>query len=280
MDVFTAIGKENKSFRLNRITFEELTKKDRLYYPGGPSQYAICPACKNPITIVNLYNHNRYEIGKRKKPRAFGKHHLNSIPGLATYDETAYKNCPLSNPKSFFIVTRRRNKNANNELVEIMDNNKEILLKYIREITGIYFSNKKFEYLLSEFINMEGYDYEFINKFNLPYAFLYQQRKINIFGQKFSFNNDHGIKLQNAIKNHSQYYEITNNNQISVKPNMPFVELNLALFNHRIVKDSNNQKKQTVDIILSEDVIKSGKSTEILKYTIDIDTISFSSEIN
>ncbi|AQR93103.1 hypothetical protein [Clostridium saccharoperbutylacetonicum] len=240
-------------------------------------QYVL-PA-RNPITIVNLYNYNRYEIGKRKKPRAFGKHHLKSIPGLATYDETAYKNCLLSNPKSFSIVTRRRNKNANNELIEIMDNNKELLLKYIREITCIYFSNKKFEYLLSEFINMEGYDYEFINKFNLPYAFLYQQRKINIFGQKFSFNNDHGIKLQNAIKNHSQYYEITNNNQISVKPNMPFVELSLALFNHRIVKDSNNQKKQTVDIILSEDVIKSGKSTEILKYTIDIDTISFSSEI-
>ncbi|AQR93102.1 hypothetical protein [Clostridium saccharoperbutylacetonicum] len=48
MDVFTVIGKENKSFRLNIITFEELTKKDRLYYPGGPSQYAICPACKKP----------------------------------------------------------------------------------------------------------------------------------------------------------------------------------------------------------------------------------------
>lgn len=280
MDVFTVKGKEDKSYKISIRSFEELTKKDKLYYPGGPTQYAVCPACSNPIAIVNLYNNNRYQVGKRKKPGAFGRHHLSTIDGLANYNETNYKNCPLSNPKSFAIVTRRRNKNANNEIIEILNNNKELLLKYIRNITGIYFSNKKFEYLLSEFIQMEGYDYEYINKFNLPYSFLYQQRKINIYGQKLVFNNNHSKQLQDAIIDRSTYYEITNTNQITVKPNKPFVELNLALFNHKIVRENNKLKKQTIDIVFSEDVIKSRESKDLLRYTVEIDTISFPSEIS
>ena len=279
MDIFTVKGSENKSFKINRKIFEEITKKDNLYYPGGNSQYAICPACKNPITIVNLYNNNRYQIGNRKRPKAFGKHHLKSIPRLAQYDEAAYKNCPLSNPKSFSIVTRRRNKTASNELIEIIDNNKELLLKYIREITGISFSKNKFENLLSEFIKIEGYDYEFINKFNLPYAFLYLQGKRNIYGQKIILDNDNGILLKTAIQNQSNYYELTNSNQITIKPNKPYVELNVALFNHKIVKENNKLKKQTIDIVFSEDIIKTGATNEILRYTVDVDTVRFSSEI-
>ncbi|WP_315074484.1 hypothetical protein [uncultured Clostridium sp.] len=204
---------------------------------------------------------------------------MSNIDGLAKYNEIAYKNCPLSNPKSLSIVTRRRNKAANNEIIEIINNNKDLLLKYIRNITGIYFSYKKFEILLSEFFNMEGYDYESINKFNLPYAFLYQQRKINIFGQRIMLGTEHNQMLETAIKEQSEYYELINKNQISVKAGMPFVELNIALFNHRIVKKGKKVQKQTIDLVVSEDVIKEGTSHEILRQTIDIDTASFVSEI-
>jgi len=78
--------------------------------------------------------------------------------------------------------------------------------------------------------------------------------------------------------NTSKYYELTSQNQIAVKPDMPYVELNMALFNHKIDKNST-RLRQTIDIVFSEDVKNTGDEYEILRYTVNIDTVSFPLEI-
>lgn len=272
MNIFTVIGEEGKCCKIDRMIYEEKTGKDRIYYRENGKHYAICPACNNPINIVNIYDNERYEIGTRRQA-PHGRHHDKDLPGLANYNKDAYNSCPLANPKAFGLTTKRKNKEDCNEIIEIIDNNKELLLKHIRDITGIYFSNSLFEKLLSYFMNAEGYYYEYINKFNLPYSFLYIQRKINLFNQWITYNSK-GTEIKDSIEKKSKSYEVIDN-KVSKKEGATYAELNLALFDHRIKEDG----KQTIQLRLYEDIKGNEDSVIILKKTIEIDMGSFISKI-
>lgn len=61
----------------------------------GPSYYAVCPLCDNPIQIVGLFR--RQEESRARRP--YGRHHRGDVPGLCRYDEDAYLHCPYADPK-------------------------------------------------------------------------------------------------------------------------------------------------------------------------------------
>ena len=44
----------------------------------GPSYYAVCPLCDNPIQIVGLFR--RQEESRARRP--YGRHHRGDVPGL------------------------------------------------------------------------------------------------------------------------------------------------------------------------------------------------------
>lgn len=60
----------------------------------GPSYYAVCPLCDNPIQIVGLFR--RQEESRARRP--YGRHHRGDVPGLCRYDEDAYLHCPYADP--------------------------------------------------------------------------------------------------------------------------------------------------------------------------------------
>ena len=49
----------------------------------GPSYYAVCPLCDNPIQIVGMFR--RQEESRARRP--YGRHHRGDVPGLCRYDE-------------------------------------------------------------------------------------------------------------------------------------------------------------------------------------------------
>lgn len=57
----------------------------------GPSYYAVCPLCDNPIQIVGLFR--RQEESRARRP--YGRHHRGDVPGLCRYDEDAYLHCRM-----------------------------------------------------------------------------------------------------------------------------------------------------------------------------------------
>lgn len=50
----------------------------------GPSYYAVCPLCDNPIQIVGLFR--RQEESRAHRP--YGRHHRGDVPGLCATTRT------------------------------------------------------------------------------------------------------------------------------------------------------------------------------------------------
>lgn len=70
----------------------------------GPSYYAVCPLCDNPIQIVGLFR--RQEESRARRP--YGRHHRGNVPGLCRYDEDAYLHCPYADPNHRTDTRARR----------------------------------------------------------------------------------------------------------------------------------------------------------------------------
>lgn len=70
----------------------------------GPSYYAVCPLCDNPIQIVGLFR--RQEESRSRRP--YGRHHRGDVPGLCRYDEDAYLHCPYADPNHRTDTRARR----------------------------------------------------------------------------------------------------------------------------------------------------------------------------
>ena len=70
----------------------------------GPSYYAVCPLCDNPIQIVGLFR--RQEESRARRP--YGRHHRGDVPGLCRYDEDAYLHCPYADPNHRTDTRARR----------------------------------------------------------------------------------------------------------------------------------------------------------------------------
>ena len=88
MDTYKLRPKWTKINTISKENFEKDTGKLEPYYQvDRDSQYAVCPACDNPISIIGLYNPNT-------KIRPYGKHYPKTVEKLAVYDRYRYEACP------------------------------------------------------------------------------------------------------------------------------------------------------------------------------------------
>ena len=105
MDIYKLRPGLQPVHKINKDKFEADTGKRAPWYQREGDkivQFAVCPACDNPIRIVALYE--RHE----KSPKPYGKHTPKHIVGLATYDQAAYDECPYACPNREFDRERRR----------------------------------------------------------------------------------------------------------------------------------------------------------------------------
>lgn len=134
---------------------------------NGPKYYAICPACDNPVHMVNLY---RCEA----KTKPYAAHHKRNVKGLADFDEEAYCSCSLANP-SYTGKLKERKPDSPTALAikqEMRDNFDRIL--YIFEQTsGIHIGKDAAYDVLLSWHKAGGWRDLNANYFNLPYMLFY-----------------------------------------------------------------------------------------------------------
>ena len=232
MNIFS-VG-DGKEYELTRENFIEKTHKAFPFYQN-PRRYktpyfAICPACNNPIQIINLFG-VQYQEENTGRTNLHGRHYKNNVDGLPNYSEVNYVNCPLHNPVAFHMREIRNNRRINEEIRNIVENNRIQICANIREIIGILINNKRLNKVIDDYIEARDYCYTHTNKFNIPYSILYTREAIDIFGQKVA---DCGIgnKIHEAIQNNCKYFQITNG---QIQKNISdYVTLNLVVVNHRL----------------------------------------------
>lgn len=243
MNVFS-IGDGNE-YELTRENFLEKTHKGYPFFQDAKKYekpfFAICPACNNPIQIINLYG-NQYEEEHTKKRDMHGRHFIHNIDGLPKNNKKGYNNCPFHNPVAFGIIRVREDETINEEIKELVENNRKKISVDIKEITGFLFKNERIDNIIAEYLNARNYCYTHTNRFNIPYSILYTNRAINLFGQRIS-SSELGNRIQNAITDNSEYFMVKNN---LIKKNVnKYVVINLLIIKHRI---SNSRQYMTIRV--------------------------------
>lgn len=234
MNIFSVGDGNRNGYELTRETFIEKTHKSTPFYQD-PNRYktpyfAICPACNNPIQIINLFG-VQYIEENTGRTNLHGRHYKNNVEGLPPYSEKNYENCPLHNQVAFRMKEVRKNEKINEEIRNIVENNKSQIYANIRQITGVLLSSNKLNQVIDDYIVARDYCYTYTNKFNIPYSILYTRNAINIFGQKVD-GADIGQRIYNAIQNNCAYFEFFDGR---IQKNIDdYVELNLIVANHRI----------------------------------------------
>ncbi|PFO53775.1 hypothetical protein [Bacillus cereus] len=267
MNIFKLKTDSNEIFNLTVHNYEHQTHKKSPYYDMSGKEgryYAVCPSCNNPIQIYKLYK-DKTE-GQGLHARHFGK----SIHRLAVYNEERYLACELSNPESFGGENKRKNTKKSNELLALIKEYPDVLFNEIRKISGIGFSYNKFDTMLKHFMKSEGYYYTAINKFNLPYGFLYMQKSVNLYRGFLHKYSPHANEIKEAIQN-SKYHTVMDE---EIKKNIDdFAALDFYLINHSV--------KGTTETIELR-IVESAKEYEqiIFKKKIPVDKFSFMNKVS
>lgn len=68
---------------------------------------------------------------------------MSGVAGLPNYLEENYANCPLHNLVAFHMMEVRDNEQINEEILNVVENNRRQICTNIREITGVLISNNK-----------------------------------------------------------------------------------------------------------------------------------------
>ncbi len=232
MNIFS-VG-DGAEYDLTRENYIAKTHKRFPFYQN-PKKYqnpyfAICPACNNPIQIINLFG-AQYKEEQTGNTTMHGRHFIRSVDGLPLYNRENYNACPLHNPIAFRIRTIRENEPFNEEIRELVENNRNKIAINIREITGILLKNERINRIVDDYIAARDYCYTHTNRYNIPYSILYTRESINLFGQKIAVS-DLGESITLAIKNNSRYFDVEAGR--IVKTVEQFASLYLLVFNHRV----------------------------------------------
>lgn len=234
MNIFS-VG-DGEAYELTRNEYINRTHKKFPFYQDVKKYktpyFAICPACNNPIQIINLFG-AQYEEEQTCRTTMHGRHFTRNVDGLPAYNQENYNGCPLHNPVAFRIRQIRETESVNEEIRDLVENNIDKLANDIRKITGVLLKNEKIMKLIDDYIEARDYCYTHTNKFNIPYSILYTREVVNIFGQKIS-QSELGERINLAINNNSNYFRIEEGRIIKKVP--AYVSIHLLVTNHRIAQ--------------------------------------------
>lgn len=275
MKIFKLKVGSSEIYELDKSTFELQTKQKKPYYTFNKSneqiQYAVCPACDNPIQIIGLYK----ELKNTDKP--FGRHCKHSVNGLAEYNQQAYDFCPYSK-KSFNITPQSRKR----KLTELEKNIYYLLreqfdrvIYILNKVLDIYITPKSAESMLKTFVNGRGWMYSWATLNNIPWIFCHLSWAKSLFGQPIKQETE----IYKAISDKCPevlFCTDERHNGYSILSNKPseFVDVCYCLIHHHreIIDDELNE---TFELNVSN-----GKNEIIYSKQIKVDERYFLNLIN
>ncbi|QKL70120.1 hypothetical protein HI806_01920 [Ralstonia solanacearum] len=148
---------------------------------GNVRHYATCPECDNPIQVINLDVDSKVDGAGRSLP-LYAKHVAFDVPELAVYDEDAYNECGLANPRSFNGTERRpANSRFADEILQLLVREPDALHIIAERFLDAHIPDELFAAMLMQFKNQQGHLYRAVTTSNLPYAVLYMSGSQDLF---------------------------------------------------------------------------------------------------
>lgn len=261
----------NQFTKLTKSAYERDTEEKSPYYQtinGKKSYFAYCPGCSNLIRIYNLYNDKRIEKdGQPQKTHA--RHHPHPVTNFPIFDQDAYDNCPFANPSTFSGTSRRGQGPEAQELIDIITQHTDVLFSFIRSTSGINFSETLFNKMLGSFNEADGVYFRHVNKFNLPFSFLYMSHNQSLRYQYIFKQDKNGIA--DSIAKNSEFFKV-HNDQITPKNSSENAIINLFFTDHRVT-NKNDDPSHKMTLVITESC--KGKKQTVLEKVIKFDNNIF-----
>lgn len=276
MKIFKLTTDSTTVIDLTVENYETATHRREPYYAmekGEEVHFAVCPGCNNPIKLVNLYDGEIVDENNNSQP-LHARHRKGNVNKIATYNKEKYLKCSLSGKNYFSRKTLEHNLEKRNEILNLVLSYPDILYQFVKDITSINFSRRKFVDMIIYFIETKKYYYKGLSPFNLPYGFLYMLNSIRIIKQYIKDNSHQTNELQKSIAE-SNYFTLCNNQIQKLKSmEFEFVAIDFYLTKHRTDENLN----QTVEFRLTE--TKDKKTNVLFKNTIYINQRDYINAIN
>ncbi|WP_281687534.1 hypothetical protein [Pseudomonas citronellolis] len=240
MDVYKLRVEHIGGKPIDKDAFEAETRCRKPWYrPGSTerdSQFAVCPACDDPIQLIGLY-----ELPANiTKP--FGKHVGKSVPGLAISDPEARQNCPYFNPKAPSKTARKKHfDGVPAKIIQLLIEQFDRVVYVLEKQTGIELSKKALRGMLERYKGERGFMYAGATLRNVPWIFAYMSDATDLFMQRV----DQNSTLKQAINEGVEGAQVGSEGRVGKRvfpsgQTPPFFDLKVSFIHHRIRKDSDD----------------------------------------
>lgn len=261
MNVFSTKAKPQSAITLTQKSYNDKTRRSAPYiFNDGDKihSYALCPACQNPVTLVNR------NVPTTDSQVLYAKHKGSSVPGLAEHDQAAYEDCPLHNPERFDIKTIRNSKARNDEILNALTHHLHLVVKVLENSTDIGFSDDLVAGFLQDFKSNEGHRYRSITLYNLPFGFAYMTEGRSILGCKV------GKLIAASIDKESTAFETNGCGYVKRKFGSKPSRIEIYFNNHRLGNEERGS--DLVDLLVVE-IGKGADASKVLyKKTLDFNS--------
>ncbi|ORL50919.1 hypothetical protein [Pseudomonas putida] len=277
MDVYKLRIEDTESKIIDKEGFEAGTfRREPWYQPGSAgklAQFAVCPACDNPVQLVGLY-----ELPPNVK-NPFGKHATRSIRGIAPFDGDARNDCPYFQPRQHKKTERKtRFDGVPRKILKLLIEQFDRVVYILEKETHLVLSENALRGMLQRYKGERGYLYTGATLRNVPWIFAYMSDATRLFGQKVSGN----AELVKAIGSKVPGAEISSAGRLGSKnvpgSKAPYFDLKMSFIRHRIVKDSEaSGLLESMEFVVSQP--RNGELEHIHKEIIKFDPAWFESLI-
>lgn len=209
---------------------------------GTESQFAICPACNNPIQLIGLY-HLPANVSA-----PYGRHIGQSITGLAAVNAEARESCPLFKPRRYTQTSRKNSPEGLPQMIlEILISEFDRVIYLLQKQTGIRFSYNLVRKMLKKYRDTKGHLYMGASLINIPWIFAYMTDSQSLFMQNVSGNPE----LTKAIEDTIPTAYILDGRVMARQSTdkLPFIELNICFIHHHSRTDNGSWTEQMTMVV-------------------------------
>ncbi|MCP2024281.1 UNVERIFIED_ORG: hypothetical protein J2Y76_005196 [Pseudomonas reinekei] len=258
---------------INKDAFEADTLRREPWYQEGSadkqSQFAVCPACDNPIQLVGLY-HLPANVNN-----PYGKHTTSDISGIASLDVEARDHCPYFKPRQHQKTDRKAKfDGVPRKIVRILIEQFDRVVYILEKQTRVALSANTLKGMLERYKGEQGYLYTGATLRNVPWIFAYMSDATALFAQRVGENHE----LTAAIRSHVPAANIDTHGRLrptSVRgAKDAFIDLKMSFIQHRIIKDSEaSGLKESMVFVVSHS--RKGQLVDIYKQDLTFDPVWF-----
>ncbi len=256
MHVFKVKKGIKQALKVTENNFIEATRRQYPFYQtvnGEKKHYAYCPACENPVILINLHIDNKVsEEDAGKTLQTHARHTRQSVKDIGVFDQAAYNDCPYANPYSSSTKTRRPEGETSDELLWLVKTFPDVLDIVMRRDVGIAADEDLFEKMLTNFKEEKGHLYRYVNRHNLPYSFMYMADSQPLLHQTLDQNYKSGKELRTELQAKLRWLKISKYGKVyKPKDLIGFAELKFHFTDFETF-EVEGEKYQKFSLVITE----------------------------